>query len=82
MAHLLSWNAVATEGEDIGGRGVGEGSCIRAVNAIGVGDDLLDVIGDLSLLGLRLQGRIIAYKPGHTFNTQCVRRLRNQILSE
>jgi len=43
---------------------------------------LLDVIGDLSLLGLRLQGRVIAYKPGHTFNTQCVRRLRNQILSE
>ena len=43
---------------------------------------LLDVIGDLSLLGLRLQGRIIAVKPGHTFNTQCVRRLRNQILSE
>lgn len=43
---------------------------------------LLDVIGDLSLLGMRLQGRIVAYKPGHTFNTQCVRRLRNQILSE
>ena len=35
-----------------------------------------------ALLGLRLQGRIIAYKPGHTFNTQCIRRLRNQILSE
>ena len=43
---------------------------------------LLDVIGDLSLLGLRICGRVIAYKPGHTFNTQCVRRLRNQILSE
>ena len=43
---------------------------------------LLDVIGDLSLLGLRLQGRVKAFKPGHTFNTQCVRRLRNQILSE
>lgn len=43
---------------------------------------LLDVIGDIALLGLRLQGRVIAYKPGHTFNTQCVRRLRNQILSE
>lgn len=43
---------------------------------------LLDVIGDLSLLGLRLRGRVVAYKPGHTFNTQCVRRLRNQILSE
>ena len=43
---------------------------------------LLDVIGDLSLLGMRIQGRITAFKPGHTFNTQCVRRLRNQILSE
>lgn len=43
---------------------------------------LLDVIGDLSLLGLRIQGRVVAYKPGHTFNTQCVRRLRNQIISE
>jgi len=43
---------------------------------------LLDVIGDVSLLGLRLQGKVIAFKPGHTFNTQCIRRLRNQILSE
>ena len=43
---------------------------------------LLDVIGDLSLLGMRIQGRIKTYKPGHTFNTQCVRRLRNQIVSE
>lgn len=43
---------------------------------------LLDVIGDLSLLGMRIQGRIVALKPGHTFNTQCVRRLRNQIVSE
>ena len=43
---------------------------------------LLDVIGDMSLLGLHIKGRIVAYKPGHTFNTQCVRRLRNQILSE
>lgn len=43
---------------------------------------LLDVIGDFSLLGMRMQGRITAFKPGHTFNTQCVRRLRNQILSE
>jgi UDP-3-O-[3-hydroxymyristoyl] N-acetylglucosamine deacetylase/3-hydroxyacyl-[acyl-carrier-protein] dehydratase len=43
---------------------------------------LLDVIGDLSLLGMRIQGRVKCYKPGHTFNTQCVRRLRNQIVSE
>lgn len=41
---------------------------------------LMDVIGDLALLGLRLRGKVIAYKPGHTFNTQCVRKLRNQIL--
>lgn len=43
---------------------------------------LLDVIGDMSLLGLRIQGRIVAFKPGHTFNTRCVKQLRNQILSE
>ncbi len=43
---------------------------------------LLDVIGDFSLLGMRIRGKITAFKPGHTFNTQCVRRLRNQILSE
>lgn len=43
---------------------------------------LLDVIGDLSLLGVRIQGKITAYKPGHTFNTQCVRRLRNRMLNE
>ena len=43
---------------------------------------LLDVIGDLSLLGMRIQGCVKCYKPGHTFNTQCVRRLRNQIVSE
>ncbi|MBO5619915.1 MAG: UDP-3-O-[3-hydroxymyristoyl] N-acetylglucosamine deacetylase [Paludibacteraceae bacterium] len=43
---------------------------------------LLDVIGDFSLLGMRIRGKITAFKPGHTFNTQCVRRLRNQMLSE
>lgn len=30
---------------------------------------LLDLIGDLSLIGCRIQGRIVAYKPGHTANT-------------
>lgn len=42
---------------------------------------LLDVIGDLSLLGYHLQGKIITTKPGHTFNTQCCRQLRNVVLS-
>lgn len=40
---------------------------------------LLDVIGDLSLVGCRLQARVIAEKPGHTFNTSCARQLRNKI---
>ena len=41
---------------------------------------LLDLIGDMSLLGCRIQGRIIALRPGHTFNTQCCRQLRNKII--
>jgi len=40
---------------------------------------LLDLIGDLSLLGCHIQGRVIATRPGHTFNTQCCRQLRNKI---
>lgn len=40
---------------------------------------LLDLIGDMSLIGCRLQGKIIALRPGHTFNTQCAKRLRNRI---
>lgn len=38
---------------------------------------LLDVIGDLALLGLRIKGRIEAYCPGHGFNTACAKQLRN-----
>lgn len=41
---------------------------------------LLDIIGDLSLLGCHIQGRIYAEKPGHGFNTQCARKLRNLII--
>lgn len=40
---------------------------------------LLDIIGDLALVGCRLQARIIAVKPGHTFNTSCAKQLRNKI---
>lgn len=43
---------------------------------------LLDLIGDMSLCGFRLQGKIIALRPGHTFNTQCCKQLRNKILAE
>ena len=30
---------------------------------------LLDVIGDLALIGMKIRGRIFAYKPGHKINT-------------
>lgn len=42
---------------------------------------LLDLIGDMSLLGCRIQGKLIALRPGHTFNTQCCRRLRNKVFA-
>ncbi len=41
---------------------------------------LLDLIGDMSLLGYHIQGKIEAVRPGHTFNTQCCRQLRNKVL--
>ncbi|MBO4621440.1 MAG: UDP-3-O-acyl-N-acetylglucosamine deacetylase [Paludibacteraceae bacterium] len=34
---------------------------------------LLDLIGDFSLLGVRLQGKITAFRPGHGPNTECAR---------
>lgn len=42
---------------------------------------LLDIIGDMSLVGCRIQGKIMALRPGHTFNTQCAKQLRNKILA-
>ncbi len=36
---------------------------------------IVDLIGDLSLVGRALQGRIVAYKSGHTLNQQLARRL-------
>lgn len=40
---------------------------------------LLDLIGDLSLLGCRIQGKIIATRPGHTSNTLFCKQLRKEI---
>lgn len=34
---------------------------------------LLDVIGDFALLGMRLQGRITAIRPGHKANSECLK---------
>lgn len=36
---------------------------------------LLDVIGDLALIGYRIRGKVIATKPGHFVNTQFAKKL-------
>ena len=43
---------------------------------------LLDVIGDLALVGTRIQGKIIANKPGHFVNTQFAKKLSKIIKIE
>ena len=40
---------------------------------------LLDVIGDLALVGKPIKGRIIATRPGHTINNKFARQLRKEI---
>lgn len=40
---------------------------------------LLDVIGDIALIGRPLKGKIIATKPGHTINTQLSKDIRRDI---
>jgi len=43
---------------------------------------LLDIIGDLSLIGTKIQGKIIANKPGHFVNTQFAKKLAKLIKLE
>lgn len=43
---------------------------------------LLDVIGDLALIGIRLKGKIIANKPGHFINTQFAKKMSKIIKNE
>ena len=40
---------------------------------------LLDLIGDLALAGMRLKGKVVAYKPGHYANTELARIIRKNI---
>lgn len=40
---------------------------------------LLDVIGDLALIGKPIKGRIIATRPGHTINNKFARQMRRAI---
>lgn len=43
---------------------------------------LLDVVGDLSLIGTRIQGKVIANKPGHYVNTQFAKKMAKIIKAE
>jgi len=43
---------------------------------------LLDVIGDLALVGTRIRGKVIANKPGHHVNTQFAKKLAKIIKLE
>ena len=43
---------------------------------------LLDIVGDLSLIGTKIQGKIIANKPGHFVNTQFAKKLSKLIKLE
>jgi len=40
---------------------------------------LLDVVGDIALIGRPLKGKVIATKPGHTINTMLAKQIRREI---
>jgi UDP-3-O-[3-hydroxymyristoyl] N-acetylglucosamine deacetylase/3-hydroxyacyl-[acyl-carrier-protein] dehydratase len=43
---------------------------------------LLDVLGDLALIGTRIRGKVIANKPGHFINTQFAKKMSKLIKNE
>ena len=43
---------------------------------------LLDVVGDLALIGTRIRGKVIANKPGHFINTQFAKKMSKIIKNE
>ena len=43
---------------------------------------LLDVVGDLALIGMRIKGKVIANKPGHFVNTQFAKKMAKIIKIE
>jgi len=40
---------------------------------------LLDIIGDLALIGKPIKGRIVATRPGHFANTELAKRIKQEI---
>lgn len=43
---------------------------------------LLDVLGDIALIGRPMQGRIIACRPGHKINTTFAKQIRKEIIRQ
>ncbi len=43
---------------------------------------LLDILGDLALLGMRIKGRVMASRPGHFANTEMVKSIRKGLRKE
>lgn len=43
---------------------------------------LLDVLGDLALIGQRIKGHVVARRPGHRANTELAKMLRSAIAAE
>ncbi|MEO2148525.1 MAG: 3-hydroxyacyl-ACP dehydratase FabZ, partial [Flavobacteriaceae bacterium] len=43
---------------------------------------LLDVVGDLALIGMPIRGKVIANKPGHTINAKFAKKVSEMIKSE
>lgn len=43
---------------------------------------ILDITGDLALLGIRIKGRVMATRPGHFANTELVKMLRKNMRME
>jgi UDP-3-O-[3-hydroxymyristoyl] N-acetylglucosamine deacetylase/3-hydroxyacyl-[acyl-carrier-protein] dehydratase len=59
----------------IGDNGVMNDSPLRFPDEL-VRHKVLDLIGDMALLGIRLQGHVIAAKSGHASNVQFVKKIR------
>ena len=43
---------------------------------------LLDIVGDLALIGMPIRGKVIANKPGHTINAKFAKKVSDMIKSE
>lgn len=66
---------------DIKEKGLLKGQSLRFTNEA-ARHKLLDLLGDLALLGLPLKGKIIARKPGHSINTKVAEELKLRMVQQ